>query len=175
MFCSPDNVLKLSPEKVYVKPVCVSGCVPMPACVCTNVWELSKFDWTKYYYRTSCKHSPTPPTHTPLPPPRFPKFSFPRLMTEKIKTSHATPKPDGRDDEEREKRLMGSFATSECNVEATVLFCNHNREKGKVPNHITKCCFSKKFRTRGGSEIMAPKNLGIFCKKGSFLYVSPKL
>lgn len=96
-------------------------------------------------------------------------------MTEKIKTSHATPKSDGRYDEGREKRLMCSFATSECNVEATVLFCNHNREKGKVPNHITKSCFSKRICTRGGSEIMAPKNLGIFSKKDSFLYLSPKL
>lgn len=113
----------------------------------------------------------------PPPPPRFPKFSFPGLLTEKIKTSHVTPKSDkdGRHDEEREKRLMCSFATSECNVEATVLFCNHNREKGNVPNHITKCCFSKTLRTRGGSEIMAPKNSGIFCKEDSFLYLSPRL
>ena len=66
MFDSADNVLKLSPEKVYV--VCVSICV----CVCGNCPN-----WTR---------------QNTIIEPLFSQFSFQRLMAVKIKTNNKTPR-----------------------------------------------------------------------------------
>lgn len=93
MFDSADNVLKLSPEKVYVEPVCVSVCESMPVCVCawicvgTIQTQPDKIPLLNLPQTLADPPSP--------PPPLFSKFSFERLMTVKIKTNDATPKLDG--------------------------------------------------------------------------------
>lgn len=95
LFNSTDNVLKLSPEKVYVEPVWVSLCVP--TCVCAWICVGTIQTRPDKIPLSNLLQTLTDPPHPPksLAPSLFSKFSFQRLMTEKIKINDVTLKSDG--------------------------------------------------------------------------------
>lgn len=81
LFESADNVLKLSPEKVYVEP-CVCFCLHVCAWICVGTIQTRP---DKIPLSNLLQTLADPPT------PHFSKFSFQRLMTVKIKTNDVTP------------------------------------------------------------------------------------
>ena len=93
LFNSADNVLKLSPWE----SLCVGFCMCAYMCVCMNMcgnYPNSTRQNTIIEPTTNISRPPPPPPKSPAAS-LFSKFSFQRLMTEKIKINDVTLKWDG--------------------------------------------------------------------------------